>query len=103
MQEVITIIQTLGFPIACVIACAVFIYKMWDWYKNTSKEREDKLIDTNSKNADALIKVAETIEKSNEINKELSETNKLLVEKVEDKLNIISHNVDKLIEKEESR
>ena len=103
MESVVTIIQTLGFPIACVVACGVFIYKMWDWFKNSSKEREDKLLENNNKNAEALVKVADTIEESNKINRELSETNRTLVDKVEEKLATIGNNVDKLIEREESR
>ena len=67
-MEWINIIQSLGFPIACVVACGWFIAKNVDRDRDESKEREDKLIDANVKNADALVKVAETIEKTNEIN-----------------------------------
>lgn len=35
----IDIIQQVGFPIACVIALGVFVYKIWQ----QSKDREDKL------------------------------------------------------------
>ena len=35
----IDIIQQVGFPIACVVALGVFVYKIWQ----QSKDREDKL------------------------------------------------------------
>lgn len=38
-MEWIDIIQQVGFPIACVIALGVFVYKIWQ----QSKDREDKL------------------------------------------------------------
>lgn len=93
------IIQTLGFPIACVVACAFFIYKLVVRDKDEAKERENKLQENIKDNAVALSKVADTIEQSNETNKALSETNRLLVEKMEDKLTSIDNNVDKILTK----
>jgi hypothetical protein len=53
-QMITELISTLGFPIACVIALGVFIYKI---YKK-SEEREDKLMDELAENrkinADAI-------------------------------------------------
>lgn len=40
-----TIISTLGFPIACVLGMAFFIWQVYKNYIKTSKEREDKLYD----------------------------------------------------------
>lgn len=93
------VIQTLGFPIACVVACAFFIYKLVVRDKDEAKERENKLQENIKDNAVALSKVADTIEQSNETNKALSETNRLLVEKMEDKLTSIDSNVDKILTK----
>lgn len=42
-MDVSTLIQTFGFPIACVIACGWFIYKMYEDSQATAKEREEKL------------------------------------------------------------
>ena len=42
-MDITTLIQTFGFPIACVIACGWFIYKMYEDSQATAKEREEKL------------------------------------------------------------
>lgn len=93
------IIQTLGFPIACVVACGFFIYKLVNRNQDEAKERETKLIEANMKSAVALDKVADSISESNTVNKELSETNRLLVEKMTDKLDDIDGNVEKILTK----
>lgn len=98
MSEIIEVIQTLGFPIACVVACGVFIYKMVVRDKDEAIERENKLQQSITDNAVALGKVADTIEKSNEVNRELSETNRLLAEKMQDKLTEIDENVHKILD-----
>lgn len=98
-MEWVNIIQTLGFPIACVIACAFFINKVVTRDKDDAKEREDKLIDANIKSSNALDKVADTIEESNKVNRELSETNRLLVEKVEGSLTKLNDSVKKILDK----
>lgn len=43
VQDVTTLISTLGFPIACVLGMAFFIWHVYKNYTKTSKEREDKL------------------------------------------------------------
>lgn len=55
-------VSTVGFPIVCVIGLAFFIYKIWQ----KMSEQQERLTAT-------LVAV-------NDTNKELSETNKLLVE-----------------------
>jgi hypothetical protein len=40
MDQIVNLIQTVGFPIAMVGACSYFIYLLW----KQSKEREDKYI-----------------------------------------------------------
>ena len=99
MENVLQIIQTVGFPIACVIACGFFIYKLVNRDKDEAKEREDRLIDANEKTSMALNKVADTIEETNELNKELSETNRLLVERVDGDLSTINTSIDKILDK----
>ena len=39
----IDIISTFGFPIFCVIAMGFFIFKIYNDFKTSSKEREEKL------------------------------------------------------------
>lgn len=99
MDQIITVIQTLGFPIACVVACGFFIYKLVTRDKDEAKQREDSLIEANNKSSEAMTKVADTIEQSNQLNKELSETNRLLVEKVEGSLTVLNSNMDKVLER----
>lgn len=40
-----TLITTVGFPIACVIALGWFVYKFYTDYTTSSKERENELMD----------------------------------------------------------
>lgn len=103
MEAWVTIIQSLGFPIACVVACGVFIYYIIKRDKDEAKAREDKLIEANIKSSEALDKVADTIVASDVVNKELSETNKLLVDKIEGNLVDISNNVEKVLDKLNSK
>ena len=98
------IIQTLGFPIACVVGCAWFIYYVANRWMNESKEREDKLLETNAKHAeadikkaeadmksaDALVKVADTIERTNEINQSL-------MDKLANEINEVKQDVQKVL------
>lgn len=93
-----TVIQNLGFPIACVVACGVFIYKLVIRDKDEAVEREKALQQSISDNTVALGKVADTIEKSNNVNTQLAETNRLLVDKMEDKLTDIDENVHKILD-----
>ena len=98
-MEFVEIIQTIGFPIACVIACFWFIVKNVERDRDESKNRENRLMESNEKNTEALAKVAETIETSNEINKELSETNKTLADTLNNKLTAIDKDIHKVLDK----
>lgn len=95
----VNLIQSIGFPIACVIACAYFIYTYVNRDKDEAKSREDRLIESNTQFSLSLNKVADTITESDKVNKELSETNRLLVEKVEMKLQNIDNNISIIAEK----
>lgn len=88
MEEWVNVISTLGFPIACVIALAAFIFHI---YKQTTKEnaanmekvqarckeREDKLYAELAKSQEVNSKAIETIahyaEKLDVIQKDISE------------------------------
>lgn len=102
-MEWVEVIQNLGFPIACVVACGIFIYKLVTRDKDEAVEREKTLQQSIKDNATALEKVADTIEKSNEVNMQLSETNRLLVDKMEDKLTDIDENVHKILDNLDDR
>ena len=94
-----SLIGTLGFPIAMAVILLSALFLFVKWYMADTKEREKTMQKSIADNAVALTKVAETIEVSNEVNKELSETNRHLVEKMEDKLTNIDGKVDKILDK----
>lgn len=94
----IELISTLGFPIACVIACGLVLYKFMKRWIEDASERETSLESANEKFSEALSKVADTIIESNNINRELSETNRTLVERVETNLSTINNNVERIID-----
>lgn len=99
MTDVVQIIQTLGFPIACVVALAVFLYKIITRDKDEAAGREARLIDVNEKISNSLQKVADTIKEQNHINSELSETNRMLVDKIEGKLDSIDTDIQQVLER----
>lgn len=94
MDEIVTLVTNLGFPIALVLCLCWFIYKIVNRDKDEAKDREDKLIEANNKFSVALSKVGDTIEKSNDVNQELSETNRLLIDKIEPKLSTIATDIE---------
>lgn len=67
------VITNLGFPIAVCIAAGFFIYKMWIRSQEQNEKREEKY-------TEMLIKSNVISEQLLATNKELSETNKALVE-----------------------
>lgn len=99
MTDVIQIIQTLGFPIACVVALGVFLYKIITRDKDEAAGREARLIDVNEKISNSLQKVADTISEQNHVNSELSETNRMLVDKIEGKLDQIDTDIQQVLER----
>lgn len=99
MTDVVQIIQTLGFPIACVVALGVFLYKIINRDKDEAADREARLIDVNEKISDSLQKVADTINEQNHVNSELSETNRMLVDKIEGKLDSIDTDIQQVLER----
>ena len=58
MEIFVELITTLGFPIACVIAMGIFIYKIYQ----KSEEREDKLVEVNEKAIATIAKYADSLE-----------------------------------------
>lgn len=95
----VEIIQTLGFPIACVVACGFALYRVVVRDKDESSKREERLINNSKEASSALLKIANTIEESNKLNRELSETNRTLVDRVDSSLNALNSNVDKILDR----
>ena len=69
----IELIPTLGFPIACVIALGIFIYRIYQ----KSEDREDKLTqrleEAQKINADAIATIGKYADSITNIKKDISE------------------------------
>ena len=83
IEEITSIITTLGFPIVCVIACAYFINYIIKAEREENQKREEKYIETINKFSVVLEKV----------NDNLSAINKRL-EYFENKLDDVCCSID---------
>lgn len=54
LDTIITFIQTLGFPIACVVALGFFVWKVWNQQEDTYQNREEKFYEQLTRFNDAL-------------------------------------------------
>lgn len=78
---------------------------LWLLYKNITDEkkaaveREASLISANNRTVEVLNEVAESITRSDTLNNQLSETNRLLVEKIDGRLENIDTNLKRLMDK----
>lgn len=78
---------------------------LWLLYRNITEEkkaaveREASLISANSRTVEVLNEVAESITRSDTLNNQLSETNRLLVEKIDGRLENIDTNLKRLMDK----
>ena len=77
-MDIIQMIQSLGFPIACVIACGFFIYKTTQQTREDNLRREERAAQQQDKLADTLDKATDTIDRINT------------------RLDIIEHKIDNL-------
>lgn len=99
METLIDLIPHLGFPIVCTIGVGYALYTVMKRWMDDASERENSMRGANEKFSEALKRVAETLTESNSINRELSETNRTLVERVEDNLNTLNNNVERILDK----
>ena len=61
VEEITSIITTLGFPIVCVIACAYFINYIIKAEREENQKREEKYIETINKFSLVLDKVNDNL------------------------------------------
>ena len=61
IEEITSIITTLGFPIVCVIACAYFINYIIKAERDENQRREEKYIETINKFSIVLEKVNDNL------------------------------------------
>ena len=60
MDAIVSVISTLGFPIACVIALGLFIKEVYNNMAVTNKEREEKLYTIIAENQKQLNELSNT-------------------------------------------
>lgn len=65
VQDVATMIQTLGFPMACVVACAYFILRKDSQSREDALVRENRMFEQQEKLTETLEKSTNTIERMN--------------------------------------
>lgn len=102
----VDLIDKFGLYTVIILACGWFIYILVNKYIESAEKREDKLIEANREYSATLNKVADTLNSSNEVNKELSatnkelsETNRLLLDKVNTTLSDIKDDVAEVLHK----
>lgn len=65
MNDLTTIIQALGFPTSCVIACAWYINKKDTQVREDANRREERMYAQQDKLAETLDKSTDTIDRMN--------------------------------------
>ena len=91
-----SLISTVGFPIACCIVLAYFIYKVVERYANEGRDREKTLNETVTKNEVVLSRLTDNLAKATETNQTLAEVSKDMLHQVNDKLDNINNKIDSL-------
>ncbi|KEH91692.1 hypothetical protein [Clostridium massiliodielmoense] len=89
MQEAVSLIQTVGFPIACCIGLGYYLKTLTEQQRQDAKEDKERLY-TN-------------LEKLNQSNTEVVTTNRMLVEHMQGDIKNIQNNVDKIANKIEQQ
>ena len=111
MDSLVELRPSIGFYGVCLIACGYFIKSLIEkMMENNDKlmeqnhKREDKLQSLIEGNTKALTEITLQIDKCNNVNKELVETNKSLVEEIREELDSIDNKIDFLMhDKKEER
>ena len=90
MAQFLTWYETVGLAITCMVFLGGFTFYLIKHILTESKDREETL-------TTSLTRITETIEQSNSTNHQLSETNRMLVEKMEGKLETIEKDVNEIL------
>lgn len=94
MDQALNYIGEFGIAVVALIALGIFCYRIITRIMDENKERELRASERQDKLTESLNNVAHTIEKSNNTNEQLAETNRLLVDKVEGDLSGIKTNIE---------
>ena len=65
MEEIITLIPTLGFPAACVVVCGWYINKMQRENREDSLKREERMHEQHDKLSETISNATTTIDRMN--------------------------------------
>lgn len=82
MNEIATLISTLGFPIVAVLGMAWFFYKMWSSQDVRNKEREESLMNLIRELSTNLAEIGRIVDENTKVLAILTEK----VETIEDKI-----------------
>lgn len=89
MQEAVSLIQTVGFPIACCIGLGYYLKTLTEQQRQDAKEDKERLYSN--------------LDKLNQSNTEVVTTNRMLVEHMQGDIKNIQNNVDKIVNKMEQQ
>ena len=85
MNELIEIISTLGFPIACCVAVGICFYQMLNKVLTDSKERENNLMNLTREISTKIAELGQIVDKNTEAISVMNEKLEKLSQEVDDK------------------
>ena len=85
MTEIIEIISTLGFPIACCVAIGIVFYQMLNKVLSDSKERESNLMMLTREISTKIAELGQIVDKNTEAISVMNEKFEKLSKEVEGK------------------
>ncbi|KOA90879.1 hypothetical protein [Clostridium botulinum] len=85
MEDIVSLIQNIGFPIACCLGLGLYLKQLNEQQREDVKEDKERLY--------------VNLEKLNQSNIEVVTTNRMLVEHMEGDIKNIENKVDKIVSK----
>ena len=85
MTEIMEIISTLGFPIACCVAIGVVFYQMLNKVLSDSKERENSLMALTREISTKIAELGQIVDKNTEAISVMNEKLEKIAKEVEGK------------------
>ena len=87
MGELVEIISTLGFPIACCVAVGVVFYQMLNKVLSDSKERENNLMTLTREISTKIAELGQIVDKNTEAISVMNEKIKQIIVELDSKNN----------------
>lgn len=84
IDAISTLITTVGFPIFCVLALGIFVYKAYNRISDENRQREEKLYTMLGKSQEQLDRMEEVNASFVEVLNDFKEDNKLIKKDLED-------------------